>query len=201
MKNQKGFSLLEIVIVLMIIALLVGWMMPVVFGTNEKAERVSAQVNLQRILGGISDFYNDLGFWPKYVDGQKAPGPATGTYNILRSEKGNVPASLDPKWLETTAVDSLENQLIRNIPGYREKPNPQVQYGWNGPYLPFVPVDPWGNKFYVNIEFIDETGKPMEKRRVWIISVGPNETIETVYEQFQTSGQLQGDDIGLAIIH
>ncbi len=199
MKNQKGYTLLELILVLMIICLLIGVMIPVVFGKIGEAERVSAQVNLQRIYGGILDFYNDLGLYPKYVDGQKAPGGAT--YNILRSEQGNIPNSLDPKWLMTDKVDYIENQLIKNMPGYKEKLNPQAQQDWNGPYLIGLPSDPWGNKWYINVEFLDETGKPTEKHKVWILSAGPNKTIDTPYTQLQTIGTLQGDDIGLAIIH
>ncbi len=202
MKNQKGYSLLELIIVLLIISLLIGIMTPVVLNKIEEAERVSAQINLQRILGAILDFYNDLGFFPKYIDGQEAPDAAAGTYNILRSEQGAIPASLDPKWLMTDKVDYIENHLIKNMPGYQEKLNPQAQHGWNGPYLSDVlSPDPWGNKWYINVEFLDETGKPSERHKVWIISAGPNETIDTPYSQLQTTGQLQGDDIGLAIIH
>jgi len=176
-------------------------MLPVVFDKIKEAEKINARVNLERIYGGILDFYDDLGFFPMYVDGQKAPGAAAGTYKILRSEQGNVPASLDPKWLETIAVDSFENQLLRNVPDYRERPEPQAQHGWNGPYLHSIPADPWGNKWYVNVEFLDEKGKPSEKHKVWIISAGPNKTIDTSYEQLQTTGQLQEDDVGLVIIH
>lgn len=200
MRNQKGFTLLELVLVLLIISLLIGVMMPIVFGKIEHAQGVNAQVNLQRIYGGILDFYNDLGFYPKYVEGQKAPGGAT--YNILRSEQGAVPSSLDPKWLMTDKVDYIENQLIKNMPAYKEKLNPQAQQDWNGPYLTcsLLP-DPWGNKWFVNVEFLDETGKPSEKHKVWILSAGPNKTIDTPYTQLQTIGQITGDDIGLAIIH
>ena len=201
MKNQRGYTLLELILVLLILCLLIGMMMPIIWGKIEDAEQVNARVNIERIYGGILDFYNDLGFWPKYVAGQKAHGAAAGTYKILRSEKGQVPDSLDPKWLETTSANYIEDQLVKNEPGYWEKPEPQAQHGWEGPYLINLPSDPWGNKWFVNVEFLDEKGKPSEKHKVWIISAGPNKTIDTSYEQLQTTGQLQGDDVGLAIIH
>jgi prepilin-type N-terminal cleavage/methylation domain-containing protein len=201
MKGERGFTLLEVVLALMIIAALsVGQMIPIAMGIIEDTDKVNARLTLERIKGAILNFYNDEGFFPKYVDGKKAPGGET--YNILRSQQGDIPSSLDPKWLETTKTDFIENQLVTNQPGYKERIGAPPSHGWNGPYLSDVlPPDPWGNKWFVNVEFLDETGKPMEKHRVWILSAGPNEVIDTTYSQLQTTGQLGGDDIGLAIIH
>jgi len=202
MKNEKGFTLLEMILVLTIISLLMGILLPVALGKIEEAKKLNARIQAERIYQAILDFYDDLGFFPMYVDGQKAPGAAAGTYNILRSEKGAVPASLDPKWLITEKADLIENHLITNQPGYKERTGAPPSHGWNGPYLTdFLSPDRWGNKYYVNVEFLNEKGNPSERHRVWILSAGPNEVIDTTYWQLQTTGHLGGDDIGLAIIH
>ncbi|MFH1388330.1 MAG: type II secretion system protein GspG, partial [Patescibacteria group bacterium] len=121
--------------------------------------------------------------------------------NILCSKSGEVPASLDSRWLNTEKADYIENHLITNEPGYREETQPRAKGAWNGPYLASLPSDPWGNKYYINVEFLDKESKPSERHKVWILSAGPNETIDTPYQQLQTTGELQGDDIALAIIH
>jgi prepilin-type N-terminal cleavage/methylation domain-containing protein len=199
-KNQGGYTLLELIMVLLIIALLISIMFPLILGTTNDARTINGRVNSERIYGAMIDFYNDLGFWPKYVDGQKVPGGET--YNILYSEQGDVPVSLDPKWLSTEKADLIENHLVANEPNYKEKKKLRDKHGWNGPYIEYpMPPDPWGNKWYINVEFLNEKINPSQKHRVWILSAGPNETIDTPYEQLQTIDQLQGDDIGLAIIH
>jgi prepilin-type N-terminal cleavage/methylation domain-containing protein len=201
MKNKGGFTLLELILVLAIISVLISIILPVVRGEIKGAERVSARLQAERIYQAVLDFYNDLGFLPIYIDYQERPHQRE-RYNILRSFYGKAPEAIDSRWLETTKTGYIEDQLITNQPGYREKKTEKEKYGWDGPYLrKYLPPDPWGNKYYINVEFLDKKRKPSERHRVWIISAGPNKIIDTTYQQLQTNGTLQEDDIGLAIIH
>lgn len=103
---------------------------------------------------------------------------------------------------ETVRFDFLENQLVENSPG---KGTPTAglgffgfdtasqgypragesalgaKHGYTGPYLANPPsTDPWGNKYYVNIKFLQP--KELETRRTVVaLCAGPNETIQTPF--------------------
>ena len=53
----------------------------------------------------------------------------------------------------STTRDTIDDHLIANTPGAGSTKN-YVTAGknaWRGPYLPSVPVDPWGNPYLINI--------------------------------------------------
>lgn len=110
-------------------------------------------------------------------------------------------------------VDTLENHLGSNTPGG----NPGNSYrtpdqmaptglGWRGAYLNTpVMADPWGNRYAVNVEFLDpkslSCGGPCFTNDTIVLSAGPNGLVETGYQSYMppctpVSGLVaQGDDI------
>jgi hypothetical protein len=116
--------------------------------------------------------------------------------------------------------DSIENQLVENTiasdianrftirGGYRGDP----ARGWSGPYVNSLPkTDPWGNKYLVNIReaHVKHLSDPafdsmhenfttegnIVKTAVFVLSAGPNRTIETNSEQSADGFRPNGDDI------
>jgi hypothetical protein len=98
----------------------------------------------------------------------------------------------------------LADQLMNNRPGYALRV-PATQFGWNGPYVTSeLGSDPWGRRYLVNIGMIDTSAGTVTvagtvKAAVWVLSAGPNGTIETPYTQSVLTAQLYGDDIGQRI--
>src|SRR5437773_439330 len=72
MKNrtdQKGFTLLEIIVVLAVIGALAAMLAPVVFRYIDDAKRSQAQSDVNTLAGAIQQAYKDTGRWSFYKSG------------------------------------------------------------------------------------------------------------------------------------
>ncbi|MBF0511533.1 MAG: type II secretion system protein [Candidatus Omnitrophica bacterium] len=61
MRTHKGFTLMELVVVLIIMGVVVGLCMPNFMGPNEQARAILAQNNLMAIYAAQQNFNNDQG--------------------------------------------------------------------------------------------------------------------------------------------
>ena len=101
MKKQYGFTLIELMVVMIILATLITIVAPRFLGEPEKARRLKATVTIANLETAVKTYYLDNGFYPSTDQGLEAlvqkpstdPVPAKyreGGY----LEKGKVP--LDP---------------------------------------------------------------------------------------------------------
>lgn len=81
-KGQKGFTLVELLIVLLIIGILSAIAIPMFLGQREKAQRAEAQQNLQSLRALMEQYNNENGSYPT------AASPYTG----LAAIQGVLPA-------------------------------------------------------------------------------------------------------------
>jgi hypothetical protein len=115
--------------------------------------------------------------------------------------------SIENHLVENTINEELGNRYTRKG-GFAGDPG----RGWAGPYVSQLPkTDPWGSKYIINIreahvrhlsdlgfsqlhrDFQMEGG--IVKTAVFVISAGPNRTLETSSEQSADGFQPAGDDI------
>ena len=64
MKRMRGFTLVELLVVLAIIALLLTIAVPKYFGSVDKSKEVALKENLQVLRAGIDKYYGDKGMYP-----------------------------------------------------------------------------------------------------------------------------------------
>lgn len=70
--KQRGFNLLELLVVLVIIGLLVGYVAPRYFGQVEKSEIKTAQAQINALEKALDQFRLDVGRYPSTEEGLDA---------------------------------------------------------------------------------------------------------------------------------
>lgn len=68
-KSQKGFSLVEIMIVLGIIGAIIAAIGPRILGANDKAKVRQAKMLLGQVSDALNNYYTDCGKYPATLDG------------------------------------------------------------------------------------------------------------------------------------
>ena len=202
--RQNGFTLIELTVVLAVIVTLALMLTPSITGFIGDSRSARARADTQTISAAIIQFYRDNGFFPMWTTASAGgPGPAASRVDLLVSP-GNVPAVAAPNTWTTGTADELANQLIANVPAYTPR-TPTATFGWNGPYVSSaIGADPWNNRYLVDVGLIDttqgaQTSSGTAKSAVWVISSGPNGTIDTPYAQPITMAIVAGDDIAVRI--
>ncbi|HEI8868858.1 type II secretion system major pseudopilin GspG [Serratia sp. AKBS12] len=71
-RQQGGFTLLELLVVLMIIALLAGFVGPKVFSNVDQAKEKTALRQMRSLGDALSQYRLDTGAWPTESQGLKA---------------------------------------------------------------------------------------------------------------------------------
>lgn len=66
--KQQGFTLIELMVVLMIIAVLAGIVSPMVINTVEKAKESALKENLYVMRKSLDNFYADKGRYPTELE-------------------------------------------------------------------------------------------------------------------------------------
>ena len=88
MKKQKGFTLIEIMVVIIILGLLAGLVLPKFLGQEEKAKKEVAKTQIRSLESALDAYKLDNGFYPTTDQGLDAL--------IKKPEVGRIPE----KWRE-----------------------------------------------------------------------------------------------------
>jgi hypothetical protein len=145
-------------------------------------------MGLNAIASAISSFHGETNEWP---DRQ---GTNPDFYEVLRSGNTNASSAGDfelfgtpstgnvedpdvggTDWAATTStVDAFVNHLTLDEAGYKDN-----GINWDGPYMPQVFNDPWGRNYLIYAKAYTAGDNGTDDIYVWVISAGPNETLET----------------------
>ncbi len=178
--NDRGFTLVEVTIILLVLVILSGIMLPQLGNFNRLARYVKVKEDLGAICSGMKKMLDEVmlgGFYgePRWrsepIGLLVGPGSRPMIYG-----GGTDHWELDPfdGFSETTddgandvdfEVDTFINHLQQNRPldsgdpGNRYKnplddPEPWAAgafFGWRGPYFDEFTSDPWGNRYAANV--------------------------------------------------
>jgi len=167
LRNKKGFTLIEVVVILAVIGILAAVLTPMLTSYIDDARQRRAESDVKAIGAAICAFNKDLRKWPIYQT-KDAATPV----DVLYSDAGDGAAGAAAKGFDTSSnADTLENQLITNAPNY----STNGKRKWRGPYLESINSDPWGHRYYVSVIGL-QPGK--SNYAAFVLSAGPNGTID-----------------------
>ena len=203
-RTEPGFTLIELTVVLAVIVTLALILTPSIANTINDSRISRARADCQIIGAALELFYRDNGFFPQWTTAQ-AGGPGLPQMRLQILFTAGKPPLEDQISQWTTGMSGmLADQLLANTPGYALR-TATSQFGWNGPYLSSdLRSDPWGNRYVINVGLIDlssgvQTQSGRLKAAVWVLSAGPNGTIETPFMQPVTTAITGGDDLTFRI--
>jgi Tfp pilus assembly protein PilE len=181
-KDTKGFTLVEVTIILLVLVILSGILLPTIERFIDLARYVKVKEDLGMIAAIIELWKVDNCSRYFKVCGTSSNQSSDNRVDLLVSAVSPEPGTPDtgvflpsgggPRWeaLYTGIpgpfnVDTMENQLVTNSPmGHPEwgYPRPGISpgsCGWRGAYIsaPLGP-DPWGTRYMANVAFLGPRG-------------------------------------------
>lgn len=150
---KKGFSLIELLIVIAVIGILSSITLVTLNTARDKAKLSRAQTDLQMLSRAIYLLSTDTGKWPMHID----------PIDDCSAVSAGVEALMDDEAVGLLSDDSAS-----------------PYGGWSGPYYGDVPVDPWGKKYIFDGDYYCTTAvKGCERITdgqavIAIHSAGPN---------------------------
>lgn len=111
--NQRGFTLIEILVVVVILGILAGIVVPRLLGEPEKARRTKAEVQIRSLEESLAMFKLDNGFFPNTEQGLIAlvEKPRSGKIPNHYREKG---------YMKKVPQDPWSNPYIYLSPGIHD---------------------------------------------------------------------------------
>ncbi len=183
LKGQKGLSLVEVTIMLLVLMLLTSVLAPSIFDFVNDARWVKVKEDCEAVGITVARITRDVGPCLKFtgtaacdeanrVDILYSDGPNTLVGDLAGSATADfasnniTPASIN--WDDEDAAfvgDQMEDQFTTNAPLYNTPtlnyPSPSYPVGplfgigWRGAYLaPPIGPDPWGKRYLVNSVFL-----------------------------------------------
>jgi prepilin-type N-terminal cleavage/methylation domain-containing protein len=195
--RSKGFTLIELAVVLAIIAVLAAVLTPMVSGYLDQARVARAQADVRTIADAIKLYNRDTGRWPIY-DSLSDYSNDTVPKVEIGTNGGGAPTigAGGTGWAlgATLSGTSLELYINNDRTGVGNASFPRA--GWRGPYIGTVDSDPWGNKYLLTAGNL----KRNSSNHAYILSAGANGAIDTP-ENVPTSTTLAaGSDDVIALI-
>ena len=105
-KRSEGFTLIEIMVVLIIIGLLAGIIVPKLMGRTEEAKRTKTAVQIRNLQSAIDLYRLDNGSYPSTEQGLQAL--------VEKPAIGEIPRN----WKDGGYIDKIPKDAWGNIYGY-----------------------------------------------------------------------------------
>jgi prepilin-type N-terminal cleavage/methylation domain-containing protein len=199
MKASKGFTLLEVAVVLAIIAILAAILTPIATSYIDQARVTRANSDVKKISQSYLLYLRDTGFYPVFVAGAQVAGnpsqscQVSGTTPVLPSG-GTNHAGWATDCSTAGDIGLIQNYVNLNTLGLSTN---QTASGtaFRGPYLDgLAATDPWSQPYVVNSKYLSSNDK---LNWAFAVSGGPNGQLDTDPSQLKSAGVLvtSSDDI------
>ena len=193
--KSKGFTLIELAVVLAIIAVLAAILTPMVTGYLDQARVARAQADTRTVADAIKLYQRDTGRWPVYASAGDYPNTIGGTKALIGGNTGSNPQNGNATWSVSSIVasSSLEVYINGNLTGLSANAFPKA--GFRGPYIGSLDSDPWGNRYLLTASDLAGT-----TNHAYVISAGANGVMDTTMDQPATGQFTVGSDDVVAVI-
>lgn len=213
LRSSKGFTLIEIIFVLAIVAVLAGILVPLAISSLSDADKARTRSDEDSIAGAITAFRKDVSQWPdgtgKNIEYLLVGTTKSGTTNEIDTADCPTGGTTTGGFFVNVACTTLTagsggtastfnafNHLAVNNPnGNTTTDESSGDYNpskWRGPYLGKVARDTFGRAYVVYTRGIDKNFAGGSTGRGWIISAGTDNTLNTL----ATDTTVSNDDVG-----
>lgn len=129
-KIQRGFTLVELLVVIAIVGILVTFLSASFTRTQEKAKIAKAKADLAQLRAAVTSLLTDT---------NRLPGPTDINQTLFCTEGPEL------------FIDTCEAGLTCNTAVSGGFTN------WQGPYMSTVGLDPWGNRYIFDGDYVCRT--------------------------------------------
>ncbi len=126
-RDARGFTLIELMVVVVILGILAGLIIPKIMGKPEEAKKLKARMQIEQLEQSLKLYYLDNGEYPTTEQGLNAlvEKPATEPVPKRWKEGGYLEKKKIP-------ADPWDNPFVYVSPGVHDKDFDLVSYGADG---------------------------------------------------------------------